>query len=106
VLGKASYEGGPKTALLGAALHYFIMAMFVLAYYVANRWIPALSRRPVARGVAYGMLLYALMNYVVLPLSRAGQSGGFNVSWELSSIAMHALVGVLCALFVRRAARH
>jgi uncharacterized membrane protein YagU involved in acid resistance len=106
VLGKASYEGGAKTALLGGALHYFIIAMFVLAYYVASRWIPALSRRPVAYGLAYGLLLYVLMNYIVVPLSRAGQSGSFNVPWELSSIAMHALIGVLCALFACRAARH
>lgn len=105
VLGKASYGGGPRTALLGAALHYFIIAMFVLAYYIASRWIPVLSRRPVAYGPAYGLLLYVLMNYIVVPLSRAGQSGGFNTPWELSSIAMHALIGVLCALFARRAAR-
>lgn len=105
VLGKASYEGGSKTAALGAGLHYFIIAMFVLAYYVASRWIPALAQRPVACGLAYGLLLYLLMNYLVLPLSRAGQSGSFNVPWELSSIAMHALIGVLCGLFARRAAR-
>ncbi len=104
VLGKASYEGGAKTALLGAGLHYFIIAMFVLAYYAAARVNPVLSRRPVTLGAAYGLLLYLLMNYIVVPLSRAGRSDAFNVPWELSSIAMHALIGVLCAFFACRAA--
>ena len=43
------------------------------------------------------------MNYVVVPLSRAG-AGSKDVLWVTLSVAAHiVLVGLPCALFARRA---
>jgi hypothetical protein len=102
VLGKAAFDGGLHTAALGLALHFFIAISMAVAYYiVARRW-PLLWRRPWLCGAVYGLFLYAFMNYVVVPLSRAG-GGGKDVLWITLSVLVHmALVGIPCALFARR----
>lgn len=103
VLGKASYDGGTATVLLGGILHFTIATCMSLAYYgVAQRW-RALVVHPVPLGLAYGLVLYATMNFVVLPLSAVGMPKFNNVVWVTSSIAMHALFGAIIAQFARAA---
>jgi hypothetical protein len=105
LLGSASYEGGASTALLGLVLHYFIATSMAFTYYlVARRW-PALARRPWAFGPAYGLLLYGIMNYVVLPLSAAGPPAADRL-WTALSIVVHmALIGLPIALAAGQALR-
>lgn len=105
LLGKSSYEGGAATAWLGAGLHYFIATMMVVVYYLTARWWRMLVRYPIAYGLPYGVVLYLIMNFVVLPLSAAGMPKFNNLPWVVSSIVMHALFGVICALTARKAIR-
>jgi hypothetical protein len=103
LLGRASFEGGARTAALGLALHFFIATTMAFTYYlVARRW-PLLWQRPWLAGGVYGLLLYGVMNYVVVPLSAAG-AGSKEPLWVALSIAVHVLlIGVPCAVFARRA---
>lgn len=105
LLGEASLTGGWATAALGLVCHYFIAISMAVTYYlVARRW-PALWHRPLPYGAAYGLLLYGLMNYVVVPLSAAGPSSK-DALWVGMSIVVHALlIGVPCAIFAQRAIR-
>jgi len=103
LLGAASFRGGAATAALGLGLHYLIATSMSLAFYLVAVRRPALVRRPVAYGVVYGLLLYGIMNYIVVPLSAAGQ-GSRDPLWVALGIAVHALlVGVPIALCARRA---
>ena len=65
VLGRAAYQGGMRTAMLGLLLHFVIAFGVVAVYLVATRIIPALNRRPVVYGVIYGVAVYAVMNLIV-----------------------------------------
>lgn len=103
--GKASYQMGTASAVVGALSHYAIMLAFVLAYWFAAVRIPLLRTHPWRCGLAYGLGIYALMSFVVLPLSAAGNPDFRNTAWVASSIAMHLLIGVLCAFAARRALR-
>jgi hypothetical protein len=103
LLGEASFEGGRATAALGLALHYLIAVSMSVVYYLAARFWPLLRHRPFLCGAGYGLLLYAVMNYVVVPLSAAGP-GSKDPLWITLSIAVHALlIGIPIALAVRRA---
>lgn len=102
---EASYAGGWTSALIGLFSHYGIAIAMASALYLACRRWPALARHPLRNGALYGLLLYVVMTYVVVPLSNAGGGGLPAWRWEnLSHIAGHMLlVGVPCALAARRA---
>ena len=71
LLGHTAFNGGARTALLGLALHFFIAATVATIYILASRSLP-LSRHPLLYGTLYGIAVYIVMNYVVLPLSHIG----------------------------------
>jgi hypothetical protein len=102
LLGPASFEGGLETAMLGLVVHFMIALAMALAFYlVACRW-SLLLRRPTEMGAAYGLLLYGIMNYVVVPLSEASP-GSNDPLWIGFSVVVHiVLIGVPIALFVRQ----
>ncbi len=103
LLGEASFEGGWATAALGLALHFLIALSMSAAYYLAAGRLPVLRERPFLCGAGYGLLLYAVMNYVVVPLSAAGP-GSKDPLWITLTIAVHALlIGIPIALAARRA---
>jgi len=106
VLGPPTFKGGAATAALGLFLHYFIAITMSVAYYVlARRWT-TLVERPLIFGAAYGLVLYGVMNYIVVPLSLARGGGSGGALWVTLSIVVHALlIGVPIALFARRAFR-
>lgn len=101
--GEQSQAMGTTSVLVGALSHYGIAIIFVLAYWLVARRVQALLRRTYVYGSLYGLLLYLAMNLVVLPLSAAGSPGFGNLPWVASSVAMHAVLGVLCAFFARQA---
>lgn len=105
VLGPASFAGGRRTALLGCFLHYFIAFAIVFVYWLAARRIESLRRRPVLWGTLYGISVYLLMNYIVIPLSAARPSR-FNLAWIVSSVIAHmVLIGVPAAIAATMALR-
>ena len=104
LLGPASFKGGVATAALGLFLHFFIAISMSIAYYLVARHWAALRERPVSYGAAYGLVLYGVMNYIVVPLSAAGGGGSAGRLWIILSIIVHMfLIGVPIALFARRA---
>jgi hypothetical protein len=105
LLGRAaSVSGGAATAALGLALHFFIATAMSLAYHLVSRRVPLLVRRPVLCGAAYGLVLYGIMNYLVVPLSAAGGGGSKDPLWIGLGVFVHMfLVGVPIALVARRA---
>lgn len=105
LLGRAAYQGGLTTALLGAALHYLIAFLIVSTAAIAAHWVPRLAERPWAWGPVYGVMAYAVMNMIVLPLSSAA-FGHPSPGVVVNGLLIHALgVGIPSAL-TARAVRH
>ncbi len=105
VLGKASYEGGIPTVLLGVLLHFVVASCIAAVYYAASLKLPFLNSHAVICGLIYGMLAYLGMNYVIIPLSAAS-SARFSLPVLVTSIIGHALlVGLPIALITRRFAK-
>jgi hypothetical protein len=103
LLGRASFSGGIRTALLGIALHFFIAFVIVLTFLLVSKKMPALVRHPVASGLAYGIAVYLVMNLIVLPLSNAGQ-GAFVLPVVINGLLIHMFgVGLPSSLFARAA---
>ncbi|MFI5235708.1 MAG: hypothetical protein ACHQXA_08360, partial [Gemmatimonadales bacterium] len=102
-LGKASFQGGLPTILLGFVIHFFVATSIVTVYYFASRRLPLLTRRPAFCGMVYGLGVYCFMNGVVIPLSAAA-SGWPSTPVLLNGLLGHALlIGLPSALFARAA---
>ena len=106
VLGQASREGGVPAAALGAALHLFMATTFVAIYTLVARRKLGLLDKPFVYGPLYGVVLYVVMNFVVMPLSRVNASPSFShLDTIAASTVAHMVFGVVCVLFARRALR-
>lgn len=106
--GDAVRQGGIGWAMVGLAVHFAIMAVMVAVYMIAARRLPALLRHPIVAGLAYGLLLWAIMYYVVkglrwpeAPLPHEAATPLWSIGNQLFSHCI--LVGLPIALI---AARH
>ena len=104
LLGEASFAGGWHSAAIGAAAHVVIAIGMVGAYVLAAPRLSILVRQPLRWGAGYGLFLYALMNFVVVPLSAAPRND-MPAAWVAASVVVHVLIGIACALLARRAPR-
>ena len=101
LLGAKSYEGGLATAGLGLAIHFFIAFVVVTIFYLASRKISALTKQPFVAGVFYGIGVYMVMYWIVLP--TAFSTFRHRLSNELIELAIHiCLIGLPTAFMVRR----
>jgi hypothetical protein len=101
LLGAKSYEGGMVTAGLGLALHFLIAFVVVSIFYLASRKIPFLTTQPLISGVFYGIGVYIVMYWFVLP--TAFSTFRHRLSNELIEAAIHVcLIGLPTAFIVRR----
>lgn len=91
----AANAGGDSTALLGLATHFMIATFFAAAFVEAASRVPSLTARPVKWGVIYGLGLYVLMNYVVVPLSAAHASQHFAVDLDDAASRLQAAFSAL-----------
>ena len=101
LLGEEAYSGGLGTALLGLMIHFFIAFVVVSIFYLASRKILFLTIHPVVSGVLYGIAVYIVMYWCVLP--AVFPTFRHRLWNELLAIAIHiSLIGLPCALIVRR----
>jgi hypothetical protein len=71
LLGERAFNGGANTAVLGAGLHYAISIVAAALYWEAVRRVRSLRAHWLIGGATFGILAYAVMNLVVVPLSKA-----------------------------------
>jgi uncharacterized membrane protein YagU involved in acid resistance len=105
LLGKAAFEGGNTTVALGLALHFFIAFVMAVVYVRASRHLPLLVTKPLLMGVLYGIALYVVMNFVVVPLSQIGWRPVSLRGFLLSFPPHVLLVGPAIALITARRAK-
>jgi uncharacterized membrane protein YagU involved in acid resistance len=104
LLGAPAFSGGMLTAGLGFALHFFIAFAAAAIFYLASRAMPILTRHSIIAGLIYGLLIYAVMNLVVLPLSAYPRKVSFPLVVLMTGLFVHMFfIGLPISLAVRRA---
>jgi len=102
--GMAAFDGGIATAAFGLLAHYFILIVAASMYYVASTRARLLRQRAALCGPLFGIAIYCVMHYVVLPLSAAPKFRTSTLSIS-SEFLMHLLLGLTIALILRARAR-
>lgn len=85
ILGPDAFMGGTGTVLTGLLLHYFIAFSFTclfFALYVKIKWM---QEHKVLTGIVYGVSMWAVMAFIVVPLSHTPK-GPFNAGAALKEI--------------------
>src|SRR3954462_11252577 len=67
LLGANSFDGGLVTAGPGLAPHFFVAFVVVSLFFLASRKIELLTIHPVVSGILYGIGVYMVMYWFVLP---------------------------------------
>lgn len=97
IYGKQSPSLGTTSVVVGAICHFFIAICMVLAWLEFVSHNPAFNKKWMAWGLLYGLMLYAFMNFILLPLTPVGMPKFGNPEWIESSVFMHMVFGVWCA---------
>jgi uncharacterized membrane protein YagU involved in acid resistance len=101
LLGKGSFQGGLPAVLLGLVLQWLMSLVIAAIYVLASNRIPELKLHWIAGGLAYGVGIFVVMNYVVVPLSEIGRMPQFT-AWTFGGNALAMLAfGLLIAFFAR-----
>ena len=90
LLGRSSFDGCLKTAALGLALHFLIATTAAAIYYAASRKLAFLTAQAFAAGVLYGVTVYLIMYWIVLPLV------GIHVPFSPSATAIAVTIHIFC----------
>jgi uncharacterized membrane protein YagU involved in acid resistance len=106
LIGKAAYEGGASTAVLGVVCHYSMALIIASIFWLASRRLGFMTRHAVAAGLAFGVCVYLVMNFVVIPLSAFPTQMTYTpVRVAINVVAHMVLFGLPIALAARAASR-
>ena len=102
LLGNATFDGGTGTVILGALLQE-AMGVLIAAIYVVGllKPVPALLRQWIPSGLVYGVIIFFVMNYVVVPLSAWKSAAHFTPVKFAANMAAMLVFGLIVAFFCR-----
>jgi hypothetical protein len=89
--GKAAFDGGWKMAACGLLFHYLIAFSFTVGFFLLYPRVSLLAKSRLLTGLGYGLVVWAVMNLVVVPISVIGWRG-----FDLARAAMAAGILVVC----------
>jgi uncharacterized membrane protein YagU involved in acid resistance len=69
----AAYTGGAEMFALGVFIHYFISFSFSLLFFLVYPAFSKVSPNKYLNGFVYGLFVWLVMNFLVLPLTRLPQ---------------------------------
>ncbi len=99
-----SFDAGMASVALGVAIHYAIALAWTVIFFAASRKLEILVRRPVICGLLYGGVVYMIMNFMVLPLTRVPRAEkAMTLASRINGVAaLLFCIGLTIALLVRR----
>lgn len=101
LLGKAAFDGNSATVVLGLVLQWTMSIVIASIFVVAVQRMPVLKRHWVKSGLVYGVVIFFVMNYVVLPISAIGHAPRFRVVHCVEDVVAMLLFGIIIAFFAR-----
>jgi len=91
----------PWVYCLGMVLQWLMSIIIAAVFVLASTKIPALLRNWIAAGIAYGIVVYFVMTFVVVPLSRA-KSGHVTMISFAENLAAMIVFGLIVSYMAQR----
>jgi hypothetical protein len=103
--GPAAAQGGAQAALVGLASHYAILIVAAAIFVLTSLRFPVLRRLWWLTGPLFGLFVYGVMHFIVVPNSHAGGGPGSlpRSTKGYEELASHLFgVGLVIAWWARR----
>lgn len=97
LLGKSALQGGLTVIALGILLQWCMSLIISGIYMFIALRLPKLTERPITAGVLYGVVIFFVMNYVVVPLSAWHRWPHFATVKFIENLAAMVLFGLIVA---------
>jgi hypothetical protein len=103
LIGPLAAHMGMESVALGVAIHFAIALTWTAIFYLAARKFAVLTRQPVICGLFYGGVVYLIMNFAVLPLTRVPRArAAMTLASRINGVlALQICIGLTVALLTR-----
>jgi hypothetical protein len=91
VFGKTAFSGGAEMIAAGFLFHYLIALSFTAFFFWIYPHIKTFAGYMLLSGIAYGLFVWAVMNLVIVPLSRIGHR-----PFKLVDAVINLLILIVC----------
>lgn len=97
LIGKGSFSGGTGTVVLGVIVQW-VLSMIIAAIYVgASLKLPILRKQWWAAGIAFGVPVFVVMEFVVLRFSALHAKPHFTTDSLVKNLAAMMVFGLIIA---------
>jgi hypothetical protein len=97
----ASFAGGTSTAVLGLVLQWIMALIIAVIFAGIALVVPIVRRHWLIGGLVYGLPVFVVMNFVVVPLSAIHRFPHFTAPRFIENLVAMLLFGVIVAWFAR-----
>lgn len=105
IVGASAYTGGWGSAALGFFFNFIVAIGWSTLFVVAYRAVPAVRREAAVSGLLFGILVWLVMSFIIVPMGRADHPST-HFPALLNAIVAHTLFfGLPVALVVRNTLR-
>jgi hypothetical protein len=102
VFGAAASSGGTMMAVWGLLLHYFIALSFTFLFFLLVKQFHSLLKYPVPAGIVYGVFIWSVMRFIVLPLSHVKMGPLVLKDAAIAAAILVACIGLPLAFLAKR----
>jgi hypothetical protein len=104
--GKKAFAGGSEMVAYGLLFHFLIATFWATVYYFAFTKISFFTTRKIPGGLLYGIIVWLVMSFVVLPFSNIPEMK-FTVVGALKNIVILMIcIGLPISLITNGLRRH
>lgn len=102
-LGRPAFSGGAGIVVMGLLFHFIIAFAFTVTFFFLYPWIRPYAPHIVVTGMLWGIVVWAVMQFVVVPLSNVPPLPPFSFKRALPQMVIHLFCGGLpMALVIHR----
>jgi hypothetical protein len=106
ILGKPSFDEGVASAAFGLVLQWLMSILIAACCFFASRRLPRpLKGHWVGTGLLFGVVIFLVMNYIVVPLSAVGHRPHFDAPKLIENLIAMLVFGLIMSFFARES-RH
>ena len=98
VFGKTAIAGGGEMIAAGFLFHYLIALFFTAFFFWIYPHIKPFVSYTILSGIAYGLFVWAVMNLVIVPLSRIGHRPFNPVNAVINLLILIVCMGIPLSL--------